>query len=216
MFVFRLILQELYVRTRDDPFFAGMRRDEIAIMKKGSAIGLQEKLARKNKFRSASDIGTRGSRNISIASHSPKYAPFDIVLEPIGPSLTGRWSKTSSPLVVVQSDLNANFHDLIEPSTLCSPDSGEGKEGRAGFMESTIQSSDYVSKRQTDFSDIPLPPSAAFFYSGVSQRVEVIQSCEGVYKLNMYLKAGRVEVNAGVPGKFLHAVIGPDVAGNSF
>ncbi|KAL8508266.1 hypothetical protein ACS0TY_018740 [Phlomoides rotata] len=209
--------QELYVRTRDDPFFAGMRRDEIATMKKGSVIGLQEKLARKNKFRSVSDIGTRGSRNISINiteedTHSPKDSPFDIVLEPIGRSLTGRWSKTSSPLVVVQSDLNTNFQDLNEPSTVCSPDSGEGKEGLGGFMRPTIHSSHYASTRQTDISDIPLPPSAALFYFGPSQRMEVTQSCEGIYKLNLYLKARRAEVNAGVPGKFLHAVIGPDVA----
>lgn len=191
-----------------------MRRDEIATMKKGSAVGLQEKLARKNKFRSASDIGTRGSRNTSSniteeSSLSPKDSPFDIVLEPIGRSSTGRWSKTSSPLVAIQSDLS-------EPSTNCSPDLGEGKEGRGGFMVPTTQSSHYVSQRQTDISDIPLNPSAAFFYNGPSQQMEVTKSCEGVYELNMYLKARRAEVNAGVPGMFLHAVIGPDVAGNPF
>ncbi|EYU19083.1 hypothetical protein ABFS82_13G184500 [Erythranthe guttata] len=41
--------------------------------------------------------------------------------------------------------------------------------------------------------------------------MEVIESCESVYKLNKYLKARRDDVNAGVPGKFLHAVIGPDI-----
>jgi hypothetical protein len=34
-------------------------------------------------------------------------------------------------------------------------------------------------------------------------------------KLNLYLKARKDDVSAGVPGKFLHAVIGQDVSGNS-
>lgn len=214
-------LQEVYVRTRDDPFFDGMRRGEVALMKKGSAVDLQGKLARKDSYGSASDIGDQGSRNISItvteeASHSPKNSPSDIVLEPVGRTLSGRWSKTSSPLVVIQSDLNINFHDLNEPSTVSSH-SGERKEELAtqgGFTRPAIQTSYHVSKRQTDISNVPLPPSAALFYNGPSQQMEVTESCESVYKLNMYLKATRDDVNAGVPGRFLHAVIGPDVAGN--
>ncbi|XP_073129308.1 uncharacterized protein [Henckelia pumila] len=33
-------------------------------------------------------------------------------------------------------------------------------------------------------------------------------SCQSVHKLNLYLKARRSDVNAGVPGRFLHAVLG--------
>jgi exopolyphosphatase len=33
-------------------------------------------------------------------------------------------------------------------------------------------------------------------------------------RLNLYLKARKNDVSGGVPGKFLHAVIGQDVSGN--
>ena len=33
-------------------------------------------------------------------------------------------------------------------------------------------------------------------------------------RLNLYLKARKNDVSSGVPGKFLHAVIGQDVSGN--
>ncbi|KAI3455885.1 hypothetical protein Pfo_012548 [Paulownia fortunei] len=212
--------RETYVRTRDDPFFDGMRRGEAAVVNKGSAFDFQGKLARKNIYVSSSDIGDQGPRDIGITvtedvTYSPKNSPSDIVLEPIGRSLSGRWSKTSSPLVVIQSDLNINFDDLNEPSKVSSPDAWEAKEEfttQSGFAMPAIQTSYHVSKRQTDISNVPLPPSAALFYYGPSPQMEVIKSCESIYKLNMYLKARRDDVNAGVPGRFLHAVIGPDVA----
>ncbi|KAK6150174.1 hypothetical protein DH2020_017699 [Rehmannia glutinosa] len=194
-------ISETYVRTRDDSFFYGMRRGEAAVVKKDSAFDFQEKLEMKNIHRSASDIGDRRSQNNTFTvtedvTYSPKNSPSDIVLVPIGRSLSGRWSKTSSPLVI-PSDLNINFHDLNEPST---------------DFNSEIQRSYSVSKGQTGIPDVPLPPSAALFYNGASPQMEVVESCESVRKLNMYLKARRDYVNSGIPGKFLHAVIGPDVA----
>ncbi|KAL2484175.1 Exopolyphosphatase PRUNE1 [Forsythia ovata] len=51
-----------------------------------------------------------------------------------------------------------------------------------------------------------------YIYHGHSPHMEVVESCEGVYKLNMYLKAKRDYVSAGIPGRFLLAVIGPDVS----
>ncbi|KAH6823849.1 hypothetical protein C2S53_013104 [Perilla frutescens var. hirtella] len=212
-------LQQAYHRTRDDPFFDGMRRGEAAIVKKGSAIDFQGNLARKNNYRSVSDIGDRGSKNIintvtEGASDRPKNSPLDIVLEPIGRSSSGRWSKTSSPLVVIRSDLNVNFHDLDEPLTVSSPDSKEGKELaiQIGSNRPSVEKSYHVSERQTDISNVPLPPSAALFYQGPLQQMKITESCPSVYKLNKFLKARRDDVNAGVPGRFLHAVIGPDVA----
>lgn len=200
-----------------------MRRGEASVLNKGSAFDFQGKLATKNIYRSASDIGGRGARNINIIvteniTHSPKNSPLDIVLEPIGRSSSGRWSKTSSPLRVSQSDLDVSFHDSNESSTVCSPDAREAKEeftSRSGLARPEIRRSYSVSMRQMDISGVPLPPSAALFYHGPSPQMEVIESCESVYKLNKYLKARRDYLNAGVPGKFLHAVIGPDTAGNS-
>lgn len=208
------ILQETYLRARDDPFFDGMRRGEATISRKGSAIDFQVNSAKKNSYRSASDIGNRGSRNIvdnitEDASDSPKNLPLDIVLEPIGRSSSGRWSQTASPLLVTQSDLNMNIQedqDLNETLTVSSPDSTEGKE--------LVETLYHVRKRQTDISGVPLPPSAALFYQGPSMLMEVSELSPSVNKLNTYLKARRGDVNCGVPGRFLHAVIGPDGAGN--
>lgn len=206
------ILQEAYLRARDDPFFDGMRRGEATISRKGSAIDFQGNLAKKNSYRSTSDIGNRGSRNLvdnitEDSSDSPKNSPLDIVLEPIGRSSSGRWSKTASPLLVTQSDMNMNTQDLNETLTVSSPDSMEGKE--------LVETSYHVRKRQTDISSVPLPPSAALFYQGPSMLMEISESSPSVNKLNTYLKARRGDVNCGVPGRFLHAVIGPDGAGNS-
>ncbi|KAL0305377.1 UNVERIFIED_CONTAM: hypothetical protein Sradi_5955000 [Sesamum radiatum] len=196
-----------------------MRRGEAAVVNKGSAFDFQGKLSRNNIYGSSSDIGDRGSKNISInvtedVPYSPKNSPSDIVLEPIGRSLSGRWSKTSSPLVLLESDLSTNFHDMNEPSTVSAPDASESKEQSAtqsGTARPAIQSYN-MSKRQTDISNVHLPHSAALFYCGSSPQMEVVESCGSINKLNVYLKARRADVNAGVPGRFLRAVIGPDVA----
>ncbi|KAJ6417463.1 hypothetical protein OIU84_003227 [Salix udensis] len=37
---------------------------------------------------------------------------------------------------------------------------------------------------------------------------EILESCESTVRLNLYLKARKDDVSAGVPGKFLHAVSG--------
>ncbi|XP_042445872.1 exopolyphosphatase PRUNE1-like [Zingiber officinale] len=55
---------------------------------------------------------------------------------------------------------------------------------------------------------------AAAFYSSISLRndASVLELCESVDRLNQYLKAAKVELKGGVPGKFLHAVIGQEAA----
>ena len=73
-----------------------------------------------------------------------------------------------------------------------------------------------MAKRKPSLARIPLPQSAATFYNGNSPaEVEIVESCESINRLNMYLKARKDDVKAGVPGKFLHAVIGQDISGKS-
>ncbi|KAJ8627317.1 hypothetical protein MRB53_020624 [Persea americana] len=69
-----------------------------------------------------------------------------------------------------------------------------------------------VSKKNTGLSKIPLPGSAASFYSGTSTQMEVIEKCESIKRLTGYLNARRTDVNAGIPGRFLHAVMGQDAS----
>ncbi|EXB75148.1 Protein prune-like protein [Morus notabilis] len=80
------------------------------------------------------------------------------------------------------------------------------------WSTSTIDKTYVVNKRKVDLASIPLPQSAASFYSGISPQMEVVELCESTKRLNLYLKARRDEVNAGGPGRFLHAVIGQDVS----
>ncbi|RDX84506.1 Exopolyphosphatase PRUNE1, partial [Mucuna pruriens] len=69
-----------------------------------------------------------------------------------------------------------------------------------------------VTRRKEKLSSVLLPLSAASYYNGVSPEMEIVESCESIDKLNAYLKARKDDVNAGVPGKFLHAVMGSDGA----
>ncbi|KAL8214614.1 hypothetical protein R6Q57_004063 [Mikania cordata] len=63
---------------------------------------------------------------------------------------------------------------------------------------------------------VSLPPCAASFYYGNSPQIDAVESCQSIQKLNMYLKAGRDAVNAGVPGRFFRAVLGPVSDAGSF
>ncbi|XP_075477512.1 uncharacterized protein LOC142518606 [Primulina tabacum] len=212
--------KERYARARDDPFFDGMRKGEAAIAHKGRFFDFQEKMSGKNINRSTSDIGDRGYRHISDSvtegvTYSPKVSPSDIVLEPVGRSLSGRWSKTYSPLAAFQSDLNIYLHEADDLPAVSCPNTSETREesvNQIGLLRSVTLRSYDVRMRQTDLSNVPFPPSAALYYHGPSPLMEVVGSCESVHKLNLYLKARRSDVNAGVPGRFLHAVLGPDFA----
>lgn len=69
-----------------------------------------------------------------------------------------------------------------------------------------------MEKRKQNLSNIPLPQSAATFYNGISPEMEIVESCESINRLNNYLRDRKDDVKAGVPGKFLHAVIGQDIS----
>ncbi|XP_038993284.1 exopolyphosphatase PRUNE1-like [Hibiscus syriacus] len=79
------------------------------------------------------------------------------------------------------------------------------------LMRPVLEKSYKVMKKRASLSNIPLPQSAASFFTGHSTRMEIVESCENINRLNLFLKSKRDEVDAGVPGRFLHAVIGQDV-----
>ncbi|GMI91988.1 hypothetical protein HRI_002868100 [Hibiscus trionum] len=80
------------------------------------------------------------------------------------------------------------------------------------LMRPVLEKSYKVMRKRTSLPNIPLPQSAASFYNGHSPRMEIVESCENINRLNLFLKSKRDEVDAGVPGRFLHAVIGQDVS----
>ncbi|CAL9093844.1 unnamed protein product [Musa textilis] len=56
--------------------------------------------------------------------------------------------------------------------------------------------------------------SAAAFFGNISPRSDssILEACESIDRLNQYLNHRKADVRAGVPGQFLHAVIGQAVA----
>lgn len=73
-----------------------------------------------------------------------------------------------------------------------------------------------ITRRKEKLPNVLLPLSAASYYNGVSPEIQIVESCESIEKLNAYLKARKDDVNVGVPGKFLYAVMGSDDAGKYF
>lgn len=198
-----------------------MRRSNASLVDRTTIVDFQEKGSR-NISRSASDIGDR-SRNI-VTDISDKFlyspskdSPADIILEPYGQSSSGRWSKIpkTTPFLSPSIDLSIDFEEekgLIKESSPTASEATEECRLLTGMARPSIERSYGLNKRVTNLSRIPLPPSAASFYNGYSPQIEIVESCESINRLNLYLKARRDNVNAGVPGKFLHAVIGQDLA----
>ncbi|KAL4335450.1 hypothetical protein GQ457_07G033210 [Hibiscus cannabinus] len=136
-------------------------------------------------------IGTRGRENTY----------FDALLVKDG-ALTDESSNYEfGGISGVQKILRSTSHDSINDSLDCSVPS---------LMRPVLEKSYKVMKKRTSLPNIPLPQSAASFYNGHSPRMEIVESCENINRLNLFLKSKRDEVDAGVPGRFLHAVIGQD------
>ncbi|CAK9167418.1 unnamed protein product [Ilex paraguariensis] len=201
-----------------------MRRGDATATNGQSIFDLQGTVSGGSISRSASDIGYRGSRKIlmdiseNITYIPPNDSPPDVILEPFGKSLSGRWSKsartTPSPLASLQLGLNIDNEDENELTNESSPRACEADEESytlSGLATPAIERTYTVNKR-TNLSKIPLPPCAASFYYGNSPPMEIVESSEGIQKVNLYLRARRDDVNAGVPGRFLHAVIGQEVS----
>ncbi|MED6110860.1 hypothetical protein PIB30_046866, partial [Stylosanthes scabra] len=69
-----------------------------------------------------------------------------------------------------------------------------------------------VTRTKEKLSSVLVPLSAASYYHGISPQMEIVEYSESINKLNAYLKATKDAVNAGVPGKFLRAVLASDHA----
>ncbi|KAL5977095.1 hypothetical protein ACLOJK_021437 [Asimina triloba] len=70
-----------------------------------------------------------------------------------------------------------------------------------------------VSEKKLEFGKkMPLFQSAAEFYGSSVHGLEVVQACECMERLNEYLREGKKDVREGVPGRFLHAVMGQELS----
>lgn len=226
--------QEPYIRSRENPYFDGLLRDYNASRNQSSALDFQGNDESRNISRTTSDISDARSKSLlqdisEKSMESPEDSLSDIVLYPIEQSTFGRLSKiakaTSFGFPNIQADLSSESGGTLESMKESSPKASEATEEcpseateechpLSTLARPIIEKSYSLNPRKQNLSSIPLPQSAASFYSGFSPLVEVVESCESINRLNLYLKCRRDDVSSGVPGRFLHAVIGQDVSGN--
>ncbi|KAJ0017839.1 hypothetical protein Pint_11456 [Pistacia integerrima] len=218
------ILYEPYARSRENPYFRGLLRGET--MKDRAPTPPFPGTPDSGKIlRSTSDITNRGHKKLildipekSMSSPLLEDSVSDI-LEPFARSSPKTLSKiaktTSFSFPSNQSDSSFDICDLHNSLKVSSPRIFELTAKYNTFpdlMTPTFVRSYSMNRTKPNLSKIPLPQSAASFYNGFSPRVEIAESCESINRLNLYLMARKDDVSAGVPGKFLHAVLGQDVS----
>ncbi|TYG68020.1 hypothetical protein ES288_D05G121200v1 [Gossypium darwinii] len=202
-----------YIRTRENPYFDGLLVKDGSLTEESSNSDFGDIYDLQKVSRSRSDIGDSGRKNLDLdISEKPMEPAFgdsisDAILQPFIRASNDSWSNAVRPPASVLSDIQSesNFH-LDNPSDSM-------KDSLDHYVPSLLgtEKSYKVMKKRTSLPKIPLPQSAASFYNGYSPRMEIVESCESVNRLNFFLKSRREEVDAGVPGRFLHAVIGQDV-----
>ncbi|KAL1830826.1 hypothetical protein ACET3Z_000477 [Daucus carota] len=208
--------QERYIRSRDHPLFDGMRKSNA---NRGTLFNFLGRNSKQSISRSVSEISDIKSKKTltdfseSAASGPIKDSLSDIILEPYPRSSSGRWSqdsKRTSASVKIQSELSIDLGEEDEFGNFSPRASNDESYTRTSMASPTTERSFSMNFESTKLSKIPLPPSAASFYSGYSPQMKVVELCKGIQLINMYLKACKDDVSAGVPGKFLHAVLGQD------
>ncbi|XP_011040586.1 PREDICTED: uncharacterized protein LOC105136799 isoform X3 [Populus euphratica] len=201
--------QDSYIRGRENPYFAGLLR--------GNDTGSQ------NISPSTSDTGDL--RGTSVSDIPGKFKDLPVkdsvsdILEPFEQTTFGTLLKvprsTSFESQSSQSDMSFDLdgsNHLVKQSSPGTFETTEEHQVVPVLPRPMIEKSFVLNKRKSNLSNIPLPQSAATFYNGFSPQFEILESCESTMKLNLYLKARKDDVSAGVPGKFLRAVIGQDVS----
>ncbi|KAF3450170.1 hypothetical protein FNV43_RR06250 [Rhamnella rubrinervis] len=214
-------IYEAYIRSRENALFDGLLRASG----QARTFDFRPKTSDRKISQSMSDIGKTREKYVApdIAEkfmESPLDDSIsDIILEPMERSSSGRWYRaaksTSSPVASTRPDLTFDLgdqHDPVNQSIPSTLDTNEVYDDLPGLSRPTIGRTYTVNKSKGNLASIPLPQSAASFYNGFSPELEITEVCESASRLNLYLKARKVEVNAGVPGKFLHAVMGQDVS----
>ncbi|XWS17961.1 hypothetical protein CRYUN_Cryun32bG0001100 [Craigia yunnanensis] len=207
---------EPYIRTRENPYFIDLLVKDGASTDESSNFDFRGISGIQKISRSTSDIGGSRRKNLDLdISENFLESPLDdsvldAILQPFSQTSNGNWSNvvkpTASALPNIQSE--SSFH-LGNPS-------GSIKDSLDRSVPSLrtpeLEKSFKVNKIKTSLSKISLPQSAASFYNGHSPQMEIVETCESIKSLNLFLKSKRDEIYAGVPGRFLHTVIGQDVS----
>ncbi|KAH7569603.1 hypothetical protein JRO89_XS06G0206800 [Xanthoceras sorbifolium] len=216
----RIVAEEPYIRSRENSYFNGLLRGRDASRNQAPTSVFQSSVINGKTSRSKSEIiNTRHKKFDSDISAKDVDSPLedsvsDILLEPFVRSSPETWSKIAktTSLSFPSNQLESKNNSTME-SSLCIFEATEKYNILHDLKRPTIVKSYIIESRKPTLSKISLPQSAASFYSGFSPQMEIVESCESINRLNLYLKARKDDVSLGVPGKFLHAVLGQDVFG---
>ncbi|KAL2982721.1 hypothetical protein AAZX31_12G002500 [Glycine max] len=197
--------KEPYIRTRENPYFDGLLRSDGQIPLKSQLEFTYIGETRPKSFVSdiSEEVMELSPENSAVSGLNSKSSEH---------SSSEKWLKTSKIAPFIQLDI---LSELIEPDNPKHHHLGYGQSPRTPEQSPAIHNTEKtytVIRRKEKLSSILLPLSAASYYIGVSPEMEIVESCESIDKLNAFLKARKDDVNAGVPGKFLHAVMGSDGA----
>ncbi|KAG5117982.1 hypothetical protein JHK82_032402 [Glycine max] len=197
--------KEPYIRTRENPYFDGLLRSDGQIPLKSQLEFTYIGETRPKNFVSdiSEEVMELSPENSAVSGLNSKSSEH---------SSSEKWLKTSKIAPFIQLDI---LSELIEPDNPKHHHLGYGQSPRTPEQSPAIHNTEKtytVIRRKEKLSSILLPLSAASYYIGVSPEMEIVESCESIDKLNAFLKARKDDVNAGVPGKFLHAVMGSDGA----
>lgn len=216
-------MQEPYIRTRENPYFDGLVKTSGQV-----PLNSQGGTNSSNILVSVSDSGeTTPKKFVSdeVIDHLPleNLAVSDFNYESSQHSSSERWLEASKISPFIQLDIQSKLidqhantkHVLGNGCSLIRTPEADHEEHRAlqSHAITNMEKTYTITRRKEKLSSVLLPLSAASYYNGISPEMDIVESCESIAKLNAYLKARKDDVNAGVPGKFLHAVIGSDDAG---
>ncbi|KAK9121570.1 hypothetical protein Syun_019187 [Stephania yunnanensis] len=216
--------KESFVRKRDDPYFDGMRRVDPDFIAQGPTFLSQGTFGDRNSAASSSICDDSSHKQIlvepseHVSDQRSKQSVSSVhLLETYERTLPGRLSKfVGAPLFSFPTMPSDSESNMDEPCSMLKDSMPRDFEADDEFYSITIVTKPIVEKRysmnqrKSDLSKVPLPQSAASFYCGHSPQIEIIESCESIVKLNCYLATRRDDIRAGVPGMYLHAVIGPE------
>lgn len=127
------------------------------------------------------------------------------------PPSTTNISKTVPENLELKSGLGE--HQSLYPNEQSNFEKDQLAKSSDVETELTRASSD--AERNSRPSTSSSAQSAAAFFGNISLRNDssILEACESIDRLNQYLRQRKADVEAGVPGQFLHAVIGQAVAG---
>ncbi|KAL6206356.1 hypothetical protein ACLB2K_023604 [Fragaria x ananassa] len=208
--------KDTYTRARKNPLFDGLTDGPPSPFDFNASPG-------RNIARSVSDIGHRSQQEAVLDvfdEFSPNEKPFDrispkekhssfsIKKNPFeySPKKSFEWPENGKAEAFEFTNVQTVFS-----FNLTTEENDQQRESVSSNTSPTVEKAFRVRRRKENLSAVPLPQSAASFYNGNSPQFEIAESCPSIKRLNQFLKVTKDEVNAGVPGRFLHAVIAQDV-----